>query len=366
MTSIEPTTKTGERMVVAMSGGVDSSAAALMLHEQGKNGGSASRATCCAPSDFDDAREIADSCGFPYYVFDFEDSFYESVISPFVKSYLNGLTPNPGLDCNRKVKFHQLRARAAALGAETVATGHFAQIRVKPDGLRGLYTARDGNKDQTYFLYTMTQHDLERTVFPVGGMTKPEVRTYLAQQGFTVSSKPESQDICFVASSVSEFIDAEAGPQPGGEIVSTDGKILGSHHGVHRYTVGQRKGLGVSSEHPLYVLNIDPNENRVTVGGREELQRDSFEVAEVNWIAGTAITEPIVANVKVRYRTPAITCRLEPTECGDRIKVFFMDEWTAVSPGQAAVIYRSESEEDGAVEVLGGGIIVKGNYAEAE
>ena len=365
----------GESIVVAMSGGVDSCASALMLHEQGysvigismqvwdyrRNGGNASRATCCAPSDFDDARQVADACGFPYYVFDFEDSFYQAVIDPFVKSYLAGKTPNPCMDCNRKVKFHQLRQRANALGSKYVATGHFAQVHEKPDGLLGLYTAADGNKDQSYFLYAMTQHDLRHTLFPVGAMTKPVVREYLRARGHRVSEKAESQDICFVGSSVGEFIEREAGKQAGGNIVDRQGTVLGTHSGVHQFTVGQRRGVGVSSAHPLYVLQIDPNQRHVVVGAKDELQRESFVIDNLTWVSGVAPQEPIVANVKIRYRHAGVRCRIEPLE-NNAARLTFLDEWSAVSPGQAAVIYGEKlggCEVDGMVEVLGGGIIVK-------
>jgi len=364
---------TQERIVVAMSGGVDSCASALLLCEQGyavigvamqvwdyrKNGGNATRATCCAPSDFDDAREIADSRAFPFYVFDFEDSFYDAVIEPFVNSYLRGQTPNPCLDCNRKVKFHELRERARALGADKVATGHYAQIRKKPDGSMGLYTAADKEKDQSYFLYALTQDDLRTTLFPVGSMTKPQVRDYLYEHGFDVASKAESQDICFVSSSVAEFVKKSSGVTlPGGSFVDREGKQLGTHEGVHQFTVGQRKGLGLSDRFPLYVVDIDSEENTVRVGPKEDLERKDFFVGDLSWVSGTAPTGPITARVKLRYRHPGVICRIEPL-ANSRARLEFLDEWTAVSPGQAAVFYSTEAESDAALEVLGGGRILK-------
>ena len=362
-----------DRVVVAMSGGVDSCATALMLVEQGhsivgvamqvwdyrKNGGNATRATCCAPSDFDDAREIADSRGFPFYVFDFEDSFYDAVIQPFINSYLEGKTPNPCLDCNRKVKFAQLRARALALGATKVATGHYAQIRQKSDGSYGLYTSVDRAKDQSYFLYALEQADLANTYFPVGGMTKPEVRAYLEQHGFRVAQKAESQDICFVSSTVGEFIEKETGSRPPvGRFVSTEGATVGEHQGVHHFTVGQRRGLGLSDRFPLYVLDIDPVQNEVTVGPKEALERAFFSVGEVNWISGVVPGQPFRSRVKLRYRHDGILCEVHPTPEGSA-EVRFLEGWTAVSPGQAAVFYREHDETDGAVEVIGGGRILK-------
>lgn len=363
----------GERVVVAMSGGVDSCAAALMLAEERfevigvsmqvwdyrKNGGNAARATCCAPSDFDDAREIADRCGFPFYVFDFEDSFYGAVIQPFIDSYLAGKTPNPCLDCNRKVKFAQLRNRARSFGVRSVATGHYARIRPREDGLLGLFTAADGKKDQSYFLYAMTQFDLANTIFPVGEMTKPEVRAYLEARGYRVASKAESQDICFVSGAVSDFIERESGTRPaGGEIVSTAGARLGSHQGVHHFTVGQRKGLGISERFPLYVVDIDSETSTVTVGGKEELERESFLVEDVSWVSGTPPEGPIKSIVKLRYRHAGVLCEVTPRP-GRNAEVRFLDGWTAVSPGQAAVFYAAECEADGAVEVFGGGRISK-------
>lgn len=362
----------GGRVVVAMSGGVDSCAAALILAEEGyevigvsmqvwdyrKNGGNASRATCCAPSDFDDAREIAESLGFPFYVFDFEDSFYGAVIKPFVDSYLAGKTPNPCLDCNRKVKFAQLRNRARALGADCVATGHYARIRPRSDGALGLYTAADPAKDQSYFLYAMTQFDLERTIFPVAEMTKPEVRAYLEARGYRIAGKAESQDICFVSSSVPEFIERETGKRPsGGDIVSVSGERLGTHDGIHSFTVGQRRGLGISERFPLYVVDIDPEDNRVTVGGREDLEREKFLVEDVSW----TVRPPdgsIRSRVKLRYRHAGTLCEVRALE-ERRAEVTFVDGWTAVSPGQAAVFYAESGEVDGAVELIGGGRIVK-------
>ena len=375
--SITPGAHAGERVIVAMSGGVDSCAAALILAEAGydvvgismqvwdyrKNGGNAKRATCCAPSDFDDAREIADARDFPYYVFDFEDSFHDSVIQPFVNSYLQGLTPNPCLDCNRKVKFRELRRRAASLGSDLVATGHYAQIRPLADGTLGLFTSVDEGKDQSYFLYAMTQQDLKRTLFPVGHMRKPEVRTYLEARGFKVAKKAESQDICFVSSSVGAFIERETGKSAApGKIISSDGRTLGEHNGIYQYTVGQRRGLGVSDAHPLYVINIDASANAVTVGGRDELERSEFSLSEVNWISGALPSGPIEAVVKLRYRHGGVRCRLEPTDSG--VRGTFIDEWTPVSPGQAAVFYAPEADlegrpSDGTVLLLGGGIIQK-------
>jgi len=364
-----------DKIVVAMSGGVDSCAAALMLHEQGhdivgismqvwdyrKNGGSASRATCCAPSDFDDARTIADEAGFPYYVFDFEKSFNEGVITPFVNSYLKGLTPNPCLDCNRKVKFKELRQRAKALGASHVATGHFAQIRESDDGKLALFTSLDKAKDQSYFLYAMTQSDLATTLFPVGHMEKPAIREYLNDKGFSVASKAESQDICFVGSTAGAFVEKLADKdalQKSGDIVDDGGNKLGEHRGIHHYTVGQRKGLGLSNPNPLYVLNIDADSNAITVGEKSGLEKQSFLIEDTNWISGVEPSEDIRAMVKLRYRHAGVPCVLKNLGEG-KTHAVFCEDWSAVSPGQAAVFYNEQVEPDGSRQIFGGGIIAK-------
>lgn len=373
------------QVVVAMSGGVDSSAAAVMLTDQGfsvigismqvwdyrKHGGNKGKATCCAPGDFLDAREIARQNGFPYYVFDFEDSFHQKVISPFVNAYLQGLTPNPCLECNRKIKFLELRERAARLGVQKIATGHYARIRPVGDRL-GLFSAKDENKDQSYFLYHLTQDDLAHTLFPVGEYTKPQVRAYLAGKGLGVADKEESYDICFVSGTVAEFIEKEAPAAVGvdlqennghsGQIRAANGEVLGEHSGHYRYTVGQRKGLGLSSKEPLYVLNIDAQSNTVYVGEKQQLEQDSFYVGDVHWISGVTPSEKILCRVKLRYRHAGILCEVEPISgtkdnTENRAKVRFLNDWTAVSPGQAAVFYHPEAEPDGAVQVLGGGII---------
>jgi len=368
-----------KRVVLAMSGGVDSCAAGILLHDQGyevigvsmqvwdyrSHGGNAKRATCCAPSDFDDARQIAEKKGFPFYVFDFEESFRENVIDKFVQTYLEGETPNPCLECNRKVKFHELRKRGLAFGAGSVATGHYARIRLKADGLRGLYTSRDLNKDQSYFLYALTQEELANTLFPVGDMYKPEVREILQSAGFGVSSKPESQDICFVSSTVSEFIEKKGGRPSKGLIRNQSGDVLGSHEGIYNYTVGQRKGLGLSNPTPLYVLSIIPEDNQVVVGDKDELKKEEFFVTDVHWINGDWPIDSegskiiVRSRVKLRYRHEGVLCDIEPLVGTNTAKLTFVNEWSPVSPGQAAVFYSEHDEEDGATEVLGGGIILR-------
>lgn len=360
-----------ERIVVAMSGGVDSSASAILLSEEGydvvgvamqvwdyrNHGGNSSKATCCAPADFDDAREIAEKSNFPFYVFDFEESFEDSVINPFIESYLDGLTPNPCLDCNRKVKFGRLRERALSFGASKVATGHFAQIKDKLNGEYGLFTAKDRTKDQSYFLYAIKQEELSKTIFPVGKMQKSEVREYLKTKGFKLASKPESQDICFVSGTVSEFIEKKRGKLPQGDIVNSKGDVIGRHTGIYGYTVGQRKGIGIGSANPLYVLEVDRTDNKIVVGEKDELAKKEFFLNNVNWISGKEPNE-LVARVKLRYRHEGELCKINNLGNG-RVRLEFLENWTAVSPGQAAVFYSVEPDMEGDYEVFGGGIIEK-------
>lgn len=360
-----------QKVMVAMSGGVDSAAAALLLVEQGfevvgvamqvwdyrKNAGNSSRASCCAPSDFEDARRVAEFADFPFYVFDFEGSFNHAVIEPFVQSYLKGYTPNPCLDCNRKVKFHELRKRALGMDINLVATGHYAQIRTLSDGSLALFTSVDATKDQSYFLYALTQSDLHSTIFPVGNMSKTQVREFLRERGLNIASKSESQDICFISGDVAEFVAQQAQlTRKGGDFVTKDGRKLGTHSGVHNFTVGQRKGLGLSHANPLYVLELDPTNQNVVVGEKDELRRDTFFVRDLNWISGQAPPNGTIVLAKLRYRHAGVLCSLEQSS-GDIVLGKFVGEWTSVSPGQAAVFYAEHIEADGMRQVLGGGII---------
>lgn len=357
-----------------MSGGVDSSVAAMLLRAAGhqavgvsmqvwdyrKNGGCQSRATCCAPDDFTDARLVAARIGIPYYVFDFEDNFRHEVIDRFVASYQKGITPNPCVDCNSRVKFKELRDRAESLGCGIVATGHYARIENSQGGHR-LLRGIDRAKDQSYFLYGLRYEQLAKTIFPVGAMTKQEVRQHARQFGLVTAEKAESQDICFVSGSLSDFLVKLGTPKKRGKFISRAGQVLGEHDGVHNFTVGQRRGLNIGgSSEPLYVLELDISSNNVIVGQRSELARQEFFVRELNWIAPeiTSVVESeerpdIEVIVQVRSRHEGTPARLNFID-RSTVKVIFLEEGCAISPGQAAVFYTPDN-----LSVLGGGRIVR-------
>jgi tRNA-specific 2-thiouridylase len=347
------------RVVVAMSGGVDSSVAALLLKEQGadavgvsmqvwdyrNNGGCLSRATCCAPDDFTDARVSASKIGIPYYVFDFEKTFKKEVIDNFVSSYQRGITPNPCIDCNAKVKFKELRERARSFGANKVATGHYAQIKESNGRLR-LYRGADREKDQSYFLYSMTASELAETCFPVGHLKKSEVRRLAEIAGLPTAEKPESQDVCFVSGKNSDFI-ARIGKPPAGYIVSTTGKRLGGHDGIHEFTVGQRRGIRIGGlDEPLYVVEIRPETNEVVVGTKKDLERDRFFIKDFTFLYPDEKRLEGVIQVRSRHRgSPA---KIEIVDGGAWVTL--THESCVIAPGQAAVFYQGD-------ELLGGGRI---------
>lgn len=361
-------------VVVAMSGGVDSSVAAHLLAKQGyplvgvsmqvwdykKNSSENSRATCCSPADFCDARMVASKLEIPFYVVDFEKTFEREVINRFVDTYQRGLTPNPCIDCNSKVKFRELRDRAASFGCSFVATGHYARIKKSDQGYH-LLRGRDLAKDQSYFLYTCRQEELGSTLFPVGDYTKPEIREIAREAGLPTASKPESQDICFVSGSVQDFVTQIGGGKGKGKFVTQSGSVVGEHEGVHRYTVGQRRGLNLGgASEPLYVVGLNAATNEVVVGTKSDLKRDGFEVGEMHWVSPSLIAAvakgeypfQYEAMVQVRSRHEGVRATVKVLSA-DSISVSWGDEWSAVSPGQAAVIYDLANEE-----LLGGGRIV--------
>lgn len=365
--------KRHKRIVCAMSGGVDSTVAALLLKEAGhdvigismqvwdyrNNGGSCSRKTCCAPDDFTDARKASASIGVPYYVFDFEKTFREEVIDSFIRSYAVGETPNPCVDCNTKVKFGSLRERARAFEADAIATGHYARIEFR-DGVPCLLRGADRVKDQSYYLYGLTPEELSRTEFPVGHLTKPEVREIAKKAGLGVWGKSESQDICFVSGKASEFVEKIGGLRGGdGYIVRSSGEVVGRHEGVHRFTVGQRRGISIGGEDaPLYVLEIRPEEKLVVVGEKRELEKERCEAGNLTWAFEPASEKnsfECIAQVRSRHiGTRAFVEKVT----SDRARITFLDAPPVASPGQAIVFYDLQNEH-----LLGGGRIIRENRA---
>ena len=355
----------GPRIVVAMSGGVDSSVAAALLVDQGFDVvgvsmqlSAAPAATvragqgCCSLEDFRDARRVANHLGIPYYVWNLQDAFRTRVTEVFTAEYLRGRTPNPCVLCNRDLKFDELWRRAGALGAELVATGHYARVVSEGERWR-LLRARDDVKDQSYFLFSLTQAELARTRFPLGELTKSEVREHARRLGLPVAEKPESQEICFVPDrDYVGFVERNASPAAlkSGRVVDADGATLTQHPGIHRFTVGQRRGLGIGDGLARWVTRIDGATGTVHVGDQRALASRGLVAEQVRWAAGTPACEadgPV--RVRIRHRHVPVTARLTHTG-GDRVEAWFHEPASAVTPGQAAVFYRGD-------EVLGGGWI---------
>lgn len=362
-------------IAVAMSGGVDSSVVAGMLRARGENvigltmqlwnqrrlpeiGGGSATGRCCSLDDVYDARHVAQHLGVPYYVVNFEQRFEDQVVKPFVEEYLAGRTPIPCTLCNNFIKFDQFLEMAEGVGAERIATGHYARICWNPDSGRWeMLRSVDRTKDQTYFLFGLRQDQLARTLFPLGGMEKPAVRELARSLGIPTAEKPDSQEICFVPNGdYAAFIDAyfrEQGIAPqetSGEVVTTDGRVAGEHKGVHHFTVGQRRGLKVAAGEPLYVIATEPATRRVIIGRKDELLRTRMHVKEVNWISIAAPENSMRAEVKIRNKHLAAPAHIVPTADPARVEVCFDDPQRAITPGQGAVFYSGDL-------VLGGGWI---------
>lgn len=350
---------------VAMSGGLDSSVTAWLLAREGRpviglsmllwdHSGEVKNGRCCGALDLGDARRVAQQAGIPHYTLRLDEEFRDKVVDPFVADYLAGRTPSPCVRCNTWIKFDLLLERARALGATAVATGHYARLADGPEG-RELHTAADPDKDQSYYLFELTQEQLAASSFPLGGMSKAEVRQLAREAGLVVAEKGESMEVCFVSSTIGEFVAGQAADHPErfGEtpaaparVVAADGRELGTGAApYYRYTVGQRKGLGVAAPSPLYVLQVDPAANRVVVGTEGELAAPGLLGERLHWI-GPPPPAPVEATVKIRSRHPGVAARIVPGSSGE-VRVEFAEPQRGVTPGQAAVFYRG-------TRVLGG------------
>ncbi|MCR5216326.1 MAG: tRNA 2-thiouridine(34) synthase MnmA [Lachnospiraceae bacterium] len=348
--------------LIAMSGGVDSSVAAYLMQDAGfdcigctmklhdaQNGVDESH-SCCSTQDIEDAKKICDRLSIPHYLYNFMDGFREEIIEKFIRSYERGETPNPCIDCNRCMKFHQLYLRAKELGCEYIVTGHYARVGMR-DGEYVLMKGLDPSKDQSYVLFNLSQENLAHTIFPLGELPKSVTRDIATKQGFVNANKPDSQDICFVPDGdYAALIERETKKiYPTGNFVDASGKVLGQHRGIIHYTIGQRKGLGIAAKHPLFVYELDVKENVVYVGEGSELFRRDCHVEKFHWISDHPSKDPFRCSAKIRYRHEDQPALCTPREDGS-VDLYFDEPQRAITPGQYAVLY------DGEI-VLGGGTI---------
>ena len=357
-----------KKVLVAMSGGVDSSVAALLLLRAGYSPVGVTmrlwvdplsealaddqQQGCCSLDAVNDARRVADQLGISHYTLNLKDLFYDAVVNNFTENYLLGKTPNPCVECNRHLKFSALLDKVEGLGLDYIATGHYVKnIFDTAANQYRLYRGRDQQKDQSYMLYMLGQRELSKILFPLGDLTKEQVRDLAAAEKLPVAEKAESQEICFIPDhDYHRFLESErpAAVQPG-EIRSIEGELLGRHRGIAFYTVGQRKGLGLTAKWPLYVVRIDASQNRVIVGREEELNSNGLMVNTLSFVSGVIPHDPLEIAVKIRYRAPAVPALLYPPEAGTA-RLLFSEPQKAVAPGQSAVFYAAD-------EVLGGGVI---------
>lgn len=350
----------GSRIVVGMSGGVDSSVAAALLKDQGYDvigvmlrlwSDSETENRCCAPDAQVEARRIAAQLDIPFYIIDAQDAFYQAVVQPFIDGYAGGITPNPCLNCNRQIRWKFLLSRAKALGADYIATGHYARIQQSEDGSYKLLKNPDPDKDQSYFLHVLTQEDLGRTIFPLAEFSKPEVRQLARDYGLAVAERPDSQDLCFVGQeNYRDFLrKIDSSLIKPGPTLSPDGSVLGEHQGLADYTIGQRKGLGIAGSEPYYVIEKDLVNNALIIGFKNDLGRISFYTEEINWINGVSPSVPLEADIRIRYKSRAVPGKITPHD-NNQAQIDLTESLPDITPGQAAVFYKGQI-------CLGGGII---------